>query len=564
MTSQKMSYVKGAAEPPLINQTIGERFDQAGAQYADRAALVVCDQGVRWTYAQLAEKVTNCAAGLLSLGLEPGDRVGIWAPNCAEWIITQYATAKAGLIQVNINPAYRLSEVEYALNKVGCKALITAESFKSSAYIHMIEKLAPEISSSPKGQLVSQKLPHLKILVRLGKGHRSGFYNFDEVIARGGKEPHTKLNAVQAKLKPGDAINIQFTSGTTGAPKGATLTHHNILNNGYFVGEAMKLTAQDRLCIPVPLYHCFGMVMSSLTCVTHGSCMVFPGAGFDPAQTLKAVSDEKCTALHGVPTMFLAELDLPDFNAYDLSSLRTGIMAGASCPIDVMKRVFSHMNMTEVTIAYGMTETSPVSFQSSREDPLEKRVSTVGRIQPHIEVKVIDDQGAVTKVGVKGELCTRGYSVMQGYWGEEEKTAEAIDEEGWMHTGDLAIIDQDGYGNIVGRLKDMVIRGGENVYPREVEEYFYGHPKVQDAQVFGLPDEKYGEELCIWICLKAGQEATAEEMRDFCKGQIAHYKIPRYVRFVDEFPMTVTGKIQKFIMRDQMMRDLDLKDVKTA
>ncbi len=558
------SYVKGDVDSPLINQTIGDMFDQAVADYAGREVLVVCDQGIRWTYAEFAEKVTSCALGLLSLGLVPGDRVGIWAPNCAEWVIIQYATAKAGLIQVNINPAYGLSELEYALNKVGCRALITAESFKASAYIAMLQELAPELATSAPGQLTSERLPFLKMLIRLGRDKTPGCYNFDDLMVAADEKSLAALTALQAALNPHDAINIQFTSGTTGAPKGATLSHYNILNNGYYVGQAMNFTERDRLCIPVPLYHCFGMVMGSLTCVTHGACMVFPGEGFEPAQTLQAVSDEKCTALHGVPTMFIAELDLPDFASYDLTTLRTGIMAGASCPIEVMKRVFSEMNMTEVTIAYGMTETSPVSFQSSTGDPIEKRVSTVGRIHPHVEVKIIDENGRTTERGQKGELCTRGYSVMKGYWADEARTAETIDRDGWMHTGDLATLDRDGYCNIVGRVKDMVIRGGENIYPREVEEYFHGHPKIQDAQVFGLPDEKFGEELCIWICLKSGEQATEDEMRAFCKGQIAHYKIPRYIRFVSEFPMTVTGKIQKFKMREQMIGELNLQEIKTA
>ncbi len=564
MDSQQISYVKGETGSTLFDQTIGDMFDQAVVKYSDRELLVVCDQGVRWTYGEFSERVTTFAAGLLTLGLEPGDRVGIWAPNRAEWVITQYATAKAGLIQVNINPAYRLSELEYALNKVKAKALITSENFKSSTYIAMLQELAPELDSCQPGALRSAKLPHLKTLIRLGEDKTAGFYNFDDVTARADATSIAKLKSVQDSLDPYDAINIQFTSGTTGAPKGATLTHHNILNNGYFNGQVMKFTEQDRLCIPVPLYHCFGMVMGSLTCVTHGACMVFPGEGFDPAQTLKAVSDEKCTALHGVPTMFIAELDLPDLKSYDLSSLRTGIMAGASCPIEVMKRVFSEMNMTEVTIGYGMTETSPVSFQSRVDDPIDKRVSTVGLIHPHVEAKIIDENGNTTERGVKGEFCTRGYSVMKGYWADPERTMEAIDEDGWMHTGDLAIIDDEGYCNIVGRLKDMVIRGGENVYPREVEEYFYRHPKIQDAQVFGVPDDKYGEELCIWICLKPGEQATETEMQEFCKGQIAHYKIPRYVQFVAEFPMTVTGKIQKFKMREQMIRKLGLREAETA
>ena len=564
MTAQRQSIVTGDKDSPLIDQTIGDLFDQAVTKYAGRDLLVVCDQGIRWTYAEFARHATDFAAGLLSLGLEPGDRVAIWAPNCAEWIIAQYATAKAGLIQVNINPAYRLSELEYALNKVAAKALITAEIFKSSAYIEMLQTLAPELNNRPPGQLKSEKLPHLSTVIRLGTNKTPGCYNFEDISERANTENRAQLETVQASLNPDDAINIQFTSGTTGAPKGATLTHRNILNNGYNVGQAMKFTEQDRLCIPVPLYHCFGMVMGSLTCVTHGACMVLPGEGFDPAQTLRSVADEKCTALHGVPTMFLAELDLPDLKSYDLSHLRTGIMAGASCPIEVMKRVFAEMNMTEVTIAYGMTETSPVSFQSSTDDPIDKRVSTVGRIHPHVEVKIIDGDGTITERGTEGELCTRGYSVMQGYWADPDQTAEAIDGDGWMHTGDLAVLDDEGYCNIVGRLKDMVIRGGENVYPREVEEFFYGHPKIQDAQVFGVPDDKYGEELCIWICLKPGEQSSAEDMRDYCKAQIAHYKIPRYVRFVDEFPMTVTGKIQKFRMREQMIHDMNLAETKTA
>ena len=564
MTAETLSHVMGDRQAELITQTIGEAFDQAVSRYGNREFMVVADQDIRWTYQEFAKRVDSFAAGLLSLGLVPGDRVGIWAPNCSEWVITQYATAKAGLIQVNINPAYRLSELEYVLNKVSCKALITAESFKSSAYIAMLQELAPELEGAEPGALKSDRLPHLRITIRLGTEKTTGFFNFDQVALRGDEAHQAKLKALGPSLNADDAINIQFTSGTTGAAKGATLSHKNILNNGYFVGEAMKFTEQDRLCIPVPLYHCFGMVMGSLTCLTHGACMVFPGEGFDPAQTLQVVSDEKCTALHGVPTMFIAELDLPDLKKYDLSSLRTGIMAGASCPIEVMKRVFSEMNMHEVTIAYGMTETSPVSFQSSTDDTVEKRVSTVGQIHPHVEVKIIDEAGNTTPRGVKGELCTRGYSVMNGYWADPDRTTETIDADGWMHTGDLATIDDEGYGNIVGRVKDMVIRGGENVYPREVEEYFYRHEKIQDVQVFGVPDEKYGEELCLWISLKDGQAMTEQDVRDYCQGQIAHYKIPRYIRFVAEFPMTVTGKIQKFKMRDQMIDELGLHEISTA
>ncbi|WP_417320589.1 AMP-binding protein [Emcibacter sp.] len=558
------SYVNGISDKPLRYQTIGEAFDEAVELYGDREALVVCHQDIRWTYSEFSKQVDDFAAGLLALGFEPGDRVGVWAPNCAEWVITQFATAKAGIIQVNINPAYRRAELEYVLNKVGCRALVTAASFKSSDYMAMINDLAPELATCKPGALKAKRLPELEAVIRLGEEKTPGCFNFADIASLADDSHFQRLEELKTVLDPDDAINIQFTSGTTGSPKGATLSHFNILNNGYFVGEAMNFTEQDRLCIPVPLYHCFGMVMSNLTCVTHGSCMVYPNDGFDPLLTLKAVAAEKCTALHGVPTMFIAELDHPERESFDLSSLRTGIMAGASCPIEVMKRVVSQLYMSEVTIAYGMTETSPVSFQSSRDDSLEKRVSTVGRIHPHVEVKVVDEQGQVTPAGVQGELLTRGYSVMKGYWADPERTDEAIDEAGWMHTGDLATLDEDGYCNIVGRVKDMVIRGGENIYPREIEEFLYRHEKILDVQVFGVPDDRFGEELCAWICLKEGLEASEEEIKEFCSGQIAHYKVPRYIRFVDEFPMTVTGKIQKFIMRDQMMEDLGLREQKTA
>ena len=494
----------------------------------------------------------------------PDDRVGIWAPNCAEWVLTQFATARAGLILVNINPAYRTHELEYALNKVGCKGLVTAATFKSSDYLAMLAQLAPELDTAEPGRLSSGKLPHLRTVIRLGEEETPGCYNFAAVSTMGGAAERQRLEELSTLLQPDDAINIQFTSGTTGSPKGATLTHFNILNNGYFVGQAMKFTEQDRLCIPVPFYHCFGMVMGNLNCTIHGAAMVIPNDGFDPALTLAAVSEEKCTALYGVPTMFIAELDLPDFGDYDLSSLRTGIMAGSSCPIEVMKRVVAEMNMSEITIAYGMTETSPVSFQSSTDDPLERRVSTVGRIHPHVQVKVIDPEGRTVPAGEKGELCTRGYNVMSGYWDDPDRTREAIDAAGWMHTGDLATIDAEGYCNIVGRVKDMVIRGGENIYPREVEEFLFGHEKVQDVSVFGVPDDKYGEQLCAWIKLKQGQEADEAEIRAFCKDSLAHYKVPHYVRFVDDFPMTVTGKLQKFIMRDRMIAELGLTIRETA
>jgi fatty-acyl-CoA synthase len=564
MAALSESKVTGATEPALLQSTISAALDQAAAQWGTRDALIVRHQDIRWSYADLKREVDAFAAGLLALGLEPGDRIGIWAPNCVEWVVTQFATAKAGLILVNINPAYRVTELEYALNKVACTTLITAARFKTSDYIEMLEDLAPELSASAAGALQAQKLPQLRTIIRLGEEATPGTYNFGQIAAMAGPGDAARLEEVAATLDPDDAINIQFTSGTTGFPKGATLSHLNILNNGYFVGAAMDFTEQDRLCIPVPLYHCFGMVMGSLTCITHGAAMVFPDEAFDPQSVLAAIAEEKCTALHGVPTMFIAVLDHPDFSNFDLSSLRTGIMAGAPCPIEVMKRVIADMGAEEVTIAYGMTETSPVSFQTATNDPIERKVSTVGRVQPHVEVKIIDENGNTTEPNQQGELATRGYSVMKGYWGDEERTAEAIDADGWMHTGDLGVIDTQGYGNIVGRVKDMVIRGGENVYPREIEEYLFRNEKIQDVQVFGVPDDRFGEELCAWIVLRDGQTAEEEEIKTFCRGQIAHYKVPRYVRFVAEFPMTVTGKAQKFVMRDMMVEELGLEIAKTA
>ena len=560
----RLSFVSGASTKPLIYRTIGNALQVTAETYPEQEALVVCHQDVRWTYQELNRRVDDFAAGLIALGFEPGDRVGVWAPNCAEWVIAQFATARAGLIQVNINPAYRTHELEYVLNKVSCKGLITASRFKSSDYIAMLQELAPELNSAEPGRLSAPRLPHLKAVIRLGEEETPGCYNFDDIQARAGAVEKQQLGKLAAVLQPDDAINIQFTSGTTGSPKGATLTHFNILNNGYFVGEAMKITEQDRVCIPVPFYHCFGMVLGNLNCITHGAAMVIPNDGFDPTLTLATVSAETCTALYGVPTMFIAELELPDFSDYDLTSLRTGIMAGSSCPIEVMKQVVTEMNMTEVTIAYGMTETSPVSFQSSTDDPVERRVSTVGRIHPHVQVKIIDQQGRTVSIGEKGELCTRGYNVMSGYWDEEDKTRETIDAAGWMHTGDLATIDAEGYCNIVGRLKDMVIRGGENIYPREVEEFLYGCGKIQDVAVFGVPDDKYGEQLCAWIKLKEGRKADEAEIKAFCKDKIAYNKVPYYVCFVEEFPMTVTGKLQKFIMRDRMIEELGLTLQETA
>jgi fatty-acyl-CoA synthase len=558
------SYVHGASTVPLIGDTIGVHFDKAAARWRDSDALVVRHQKIRWSYGELKHRVDAFAAGLLSLGLEPGDRVGIWSQNNAEWVVTQFATAKAGLILVNINPAYRVVELDYALNKVGCKALVTADSFKSSDYVGMLRELAPEIDASTPGALSADRLPSLEILIRIGGDARPGFFRFDDILERGEEGGSLRLAELEKRLQFDDPINIQFTSGTTGAPKGATLTHHNILNNGFFIGEAMRLGPDDRVCIPVPLYHCFGMVLGNLACVTHGSAMVYPGEGFDPLAVLETVESRRCTALYGVPTMFIAELNHPEFKRFDLRSLRTGIMAGSPCPVEVMRRTIDDMHMSEVTIAYGMTETSPVSFQTSYDDPLERRVGTVGRIHPHVEVKIVDAEGRIVPPGTPGELLTRGYSVMLGYWGDAEKTAEAIDRARWMHTGDLATLDEEGYCNIVGRLKDMVIRGGENVYPREIEEFLYRHPKVENVQVIGVPDEKFGEELCAWVKLKPGESAQPEEIQAFCRGQIAHYKVPRYILFVDAFPMTVTGKVQKFVMREQTMRELGLSEQKTA
>lgn len=558
------SIVAGATSVPLIEKTIGAYLDEVASRWPDREALVVRHQGVRWTYREFLQRVNALAANLIKIGLKPGDRIGIWSQNCSEWVLTQFATAKAGLVMVNINPAYRRHELEYVLNKVGCTALILAPSFKSSDYLDILRSLAPELASCPAGALHAERLPQLKTVIRMGAEHSPGMRNFNDLLAAPTALALANLETIAGGLTANDPINIQFTSGTTGAPKGATLTHRNILNNGFFIGEAMRLTEHDRLCIPVPLYHCFGMVLGNLACVTHGSTMVFPGEGFDPAIVLETVQSERCTGLHGVPTMFIAVLDHPQFASFDLGSLRTGIMAGSPCPVEVMKKVIDQMHMAQVTIAYGMTETSPVSFQSSCDDPVDRRVSTVGRIQPHVECKVVDADGSTVARGEKGELLVRGYSVMQGYWGDAERTTEAIDAGGWMHTGDLGVIDAEGYCNIVGRAKDMVIRGGENIYPREVEEFLYSHPKIQDVQCIGVPDAKYGEELCACVILRPGVTATEGEIRDFCRGEIAHYKVPRYVRFMESLPMTVTGKIQKFILRRTIAEELGLTEEKTA
>jgi len=545
------SYVHGSSGPPLIGKTIGALLDEMSAADGSRDALVVAHQNIRWTYAELKSRSDAFASGLLSLGLEPGDRVGIWAPNCAEWTVAQFATAKAGLILVNINPAYRLSELEHVLRAVGCRALISAARFKTSDYIAMIRELVPELGNG-SGELKSRRLPELRHVISIGDGSHAGCIPFDRALDRGKQLGNERLESVTATIQMDDAVSIQFTSGTTGLPKGATLSHHNLINNAFFVGEATGIEPGSRVCIPVPLYHCFGMVMGNLGCVTHAATMVYPSESFDPLKTLETIATERCDVLYGVPTMFIAQLNHPEFSRFDLGSLRRGIMAGAPCPIEVMKEVAATMHMSEITIAYGMTETSPVSFQSSRDDSLELRVSTVGRIQPHLEVKIVDRNGRIVPRGEAGELCTRGYSVMLGYWNDEVRTKEAIDSAGWMHTGDLATIDEDGYCRIVGRIKDMVIRGGENIYPREVEEFLYRHPKIQDVQCVGVPDPKYGEELCACIILRPGAQASEEEIREFCRGQIAHYKVPRYVKFLAAFPMTVTGKVQKFVLRQQV------------
>src|ERR1700721_2129336 len=564
MAALTRSYVHGASEKPLLGDTIGQFFDAACARWADRPALVVRHQNVRLSCGELRQAVDELAAGVRTLGLDPGDRIGIWSPNNSEWVLTQFATAKAGLILVNINPAYRVTELEYALNKVGCKALILAERFKTSDYVGMLRELAPELGQATPGKLATARLPALRSVVLLGDSWHPGTFKFSEILSRGSDAESKRIAELAPLLQFDEPINIQFTSGTTGFPKGATLSHHNILNNGYFIGEAMRLTPEDRPCIPVPYYHCFGMVLGNLACVTHGACMVSPFEGFDPLATLEAVQAERCHGLPGVPTMFIAMLEHPEFAHFDLKSLRTGIMAGSPCPVEVMRKVVNAMHMSEVTIAYGMTETSPVSFQSACDDPLERRVSTVGRILPHLEVKIIDAEGRIVAPGIAGELLTRGYSVMRGYWDDPVATSAAIDAARFMHTGDLATIDAEGYCNIVGRLKDMVIRGGENVYPREIEEFLYRHPKIQDVQVIGVPDDRYGEEICAWVRLRPGVSATDEEIKAFCRDQIAHYKVPRYVKFVEEFPMTVTGKIQKFIMRERTINELGLKVQKTA
>jgi len=553
---EALSHVHGNAGPPLVSATIGAFLDEVAAQKGDREALVCVRQGVRLTYAQLKAQADAFAAGLLALGLEPGDRIGIWSPNRFEWVVVQYAAAKAGLILVNINPAYRVAELEHVLRVAGCKVLVTAGKFKSSNYPAMAAELVPELTLT-RDPVTSERLPDLRRLIVFDDAQGTDCLRYSEVLAIGHASGLARLSALELDID--DPVNIQFTSGTTGLPKGVTLTHHNLLNNGLQVGVATGIKPDDRVCIPVPLYHCFGMVMGVLACLTQGATMVFPSEGFEALAVLQAIAAERCTHLYGVPTMFIAILGEDTFANFDLASLRGGIMAGAPCPVEVMKAVMRDMNMTEVTIAYGMTETSPVSFQTRISDPVDVRVSTVGRIMPHLEVKIIDEKGHIVPLGQSGELCTRGYSVMLGYWGEEAKTRDVLDEAGWIHTGDLATLDEQGCCRIIGRSKDLVIRGGENISPREIEEYLYRHPSIRDVQVVGLPDERFGEELCAWIVLHPEARLEADDIRAFCRGQIAHFKIPRYIKFVDAFPTTTSGKVQKFMIKAAMIEELGLR-----
>ncbi|MEM9301705.1 MAG: AMP-binding protein [Pseudomonadota bacterium] len=555
------SHMRGPVEPPLLDRTIGEAFDLAVERWGDEDALVVPHQAVRWTWAELGKRVDAVARGLVRLGFEPGDRLGIWATNVWQWTVTQFATSKAGIILVNINPAYRIGELEYVLNKVGCKGLVTGVEFKTSNYIAMLEGLLPELAECEPGQLQAAAVPCLRTVIRLGTARSPGMMNFGDVLDLG--EANASAPLPPRPLDCRDAINIQFTSGTTGAPKGATLSHHNILNNARYIAHILRYTPQDRVLVPVPLYHCFGMVGGALCAVSTGATLVYPAESFDPESSLRAIAAERITSLYGVPTMFLAMLEHPDFATTRVDSLRTGVMAGAPCPVELMKRAVGDFHLPEITIAYGMTETSPVSFQSQTDDPIDKRVGTVGRIHPHAEAKIVDSSGGTVPIGEQGEIMTRGYLVMAGYWADDARTAEAI-EDGWMHTGDLGTVDEDGWLRITGRVKDMVIRGGENIYPREIEEYLYTHPAIAEAQVFGVPDDRFGEEVAAWIQLREGESLDADRVREYCREHIAHYKIPRYIEFVDAFPMTVTGKIQKFEMRRMVAERLGLAEQETA
>ncbi len=560
--SSNLSHVCGLQEEPLLELTIPQLLSKAQRESEAKEALIFCEQGIRKSYKEFSDDVDSFAWGLYNLGLKKLDRVGVWSHNRYEWIIVQFATARLGIILVNINPAYGIYELEYALNKVECSALIMSSGFKSSDYVDDILKISPELVHQEKYKLSLAKLPHLKQIIIMDDNIHTGMISFEEVL---NVSPNIgKLDEITNTLWPTDPINIQFTSGTTGRPKGATLTHKNIVNNAFFVMEAMNFTSTDRLCVPVPFYHCFGMVMGTLGCVSKNAVMVIPGQGFDALKTLKAIAEEKCTGVYGVATMFNSELELSNFSSFDLSSLRTGIMAGGPCPIELMRKVQSKMNMTEITIAYGMTETSPVSFQSNVSDPLEKRVTSVGRVHPHVEVKIVDQLGNIVPVGDQGELCTRGYSVMMGYWNDEDRTKETIDDDGWLRTGDLANMDSNGYVNVTGRLKDMIVRGGENIYPREIEEFMYSHPSISHVQVFGVPDKVLGEAVCAWIILRDGKFVSEKEIINFCKRKLAYFKIPKYINFVQEVPMTITGKPQKFLMREIMINKLNLVEQATA
>lgn len=558
MTQVRLSYAYGTSSQPLLGMTIGEKFDQACAQYADQDAVVSVHQNVRLSYKELQAQVNALACSLLQLGFKKGDRLAIWSPNCVEWTITQFAAFKAGIILVNLNTAYKSNELEYVLNKVSCKGLVIASQFKTTNYQELLTKIAPELQEAEDKILNALRLPHLKHVIKIDDTVHTGIHRFQDLLGQPSAKQLDSLEAVASELQFDETINIQFTSGTTGNPKGTMLTHNNILNNGYFVGEAIHLSPQDRVCISVPLFHCFGMVMGNLACITHGSTMVYPSAVFNPLDTLKAIQQEKCTAAYGVPTMFIATLEHEQFNDFDLSSLRTGIMAGSPCPREIMQRVMERMHMTEITICYGMTETAPVSVQSSTSDTVEQRVGTVGRVHPHLEIKIVDEAGKVVPRGKLGELCVRGYSVMLGYWEDGEKTQEVIDNARWMHTGDIAEMDDEGFVKIKGRIKDVVIRGGENLFPKEIEDFLYTHPDVSDVQVIGLPDARYGEELCACIILHEHHETTEESIRRYCAEHISHNKVPRYVRFFTEFPMTASGKAQKFKLREFMRNELNL------
>lgn len=558
MQQQRLSYASGPSAQPLLGMTIGEKFDQACQQYADQEAIVSAHQNRRLSYKELQDEVNAFACSLLQLGLKKGDRLGIWSPNCVEWTITQFAAFKAGIILVNLNPAYKSHELEYVLNKVSCKGLVIASQFKTTDYQEFLTRIAPEIVVCTDKMIHSERLPFLKFVIKIDEKQHTGIHRFNDLVVAPTQQQLDQLQLATQQLQFDETINIQFTSGTTGNPKGTMLTHHNILNNGYFVGEGIGLTPQDKVCISVPLFHCFGMVMGNLACITHGSTMVYPSAVFNPLETLKTIHNERCTAAYGVPTMFIATLEHEQFNGFDLSSLRTGIMAGSPCPREIMQRVIDRMHMSEITICYGMTETSPVSVQSSVNDTIDKRVSTVGQVHPHVEIKIVDPEGQLVSQGTLGELCVRGYSVMAGYWGEEEKTREVIDAAGWMHTGDIAEMDAEGFVKIKGRIKDVVIRGGENLFPKEIEDFLYTHPAICDVQVIGLPDTRYGEELCACIILHEHHQINEESIRSFCKEHISHNKVPRYVKFLKEFPMTASGKAQKFKLQEIMRAELNL------